>query len=162
MKQRLIEDNLKLVYHVVHRDYPTYVNDEDIIQCGMLGLCKAVEKWDETKSKFSTFACKCIKNEIMNEFRKRAKHQGILSLDYEVNGEDGEKCTFGDMIVSDEDVGYVDLTIDHRRLTKREQEICELCKQGMTFEDIGKNLGISMQTVWKATRKIRALRGVNN
>jgi RNA polymerase sigma factor (sigma-70 family) len=158
-KQQLIEDNMKLVYYIVRRDYPTYIADEDIIQCGMLGLCRAAEKWDETKSKFSTFASKCIKNEIGQEFRRRAKHQGILSLDYEVDGDDGEKCSFGDCIVSEEDIGYVDLSIDFQRLTKRELEICELCKQGLSYEDIGKQLGVSKQIVWKTVRKIRALRG---
>ena len=158
-KQQLIEDNLKLVYHVVHRDYPTYASDEDIIQCGMLGLCKAADKFDESKSKFSTFACKCIKNEIALEFRKRAKHQGILSLDYEVDGEDGEKSTFGDFIIGDEDVGYVDISINLSKLKPREKQVYELCKTGMSYADMGRELGISRQAVWKITRKLRALRG---
>ena len=160
-KQQLIEDNLKLVYHVIHKYYPSNANDEDIIQCGMLGLCKAADKWDETKSQFSTFACSCIKNEIKLEFRRRSKHHGILSLDYEVYGDDGEKSTFGDFIVSEEDIEYVDLGIDYRRLSKREQAICEYCKQGLSYADIGRKLGISRSAVWKASRKIRKLIGVD-
>lgn len=160
MKQQLIEDNMGLVYHIVRRDYPTYINDEDIIQCGMLGLCKAAEKWDETKSKFPTYAGICIKNEIVIEFRRRAKHQGVLSLDYEIDEEDGGKCCFGDFIASDEDVGYVDLEIDSKRLTKRQAEIFELCKQGMTCADIARKLGVSKQYIWKTVRRLRALRGV--
>ena len=161
MRQKLIEDNLKLVYHTVHKYYPAYATDEDIIQCGMLGLCKAADKWDETKSKFSTFACMCVINEIRQEFRRRAKHQGILSLDYEVDSEDGEKSSFGNCIASEDKVELIDFTIDIQRLSKREQEICEFCKQGMTFAEIGRKLGISRQAVWKAARKIRALRGVD-
>lgn len=158
-KQQLIEDNMNLVYHVVHRNYPTYIDDEDIVQCGMLGLCKAADKWEDGKSQFSTFACKCIRNEIAMEFRKRAKHQGVLSLDYEVDGDDGDKCAFRDCIVAEEDVGYIDLDVDSNRLTKRQQEIFELRKQGMTCADIGRKLGVSKQSVWKTDRKIRALRG---
>ena len=158
-KQQLIEDNLKLVHHVIHKYYPANVGDEDIVQCGMLGLCNAADKWDESKSKFSTFACSCIKNEIRHEFRRRSKHQGILSLDYEVFGDDGEKGKFGDFIIADTDVEYVD--IDYRRLSKREQQICELCKQGMSYADIGRKLGISRGAVWKASRKIRKVIGVD-
>ena len=161
MKQQLIKDNMNLVYHLVHRDYPTYTSDEDIIQCGMLGLCKAAEKWDETKSKFSTFAYNCIKNEIRQEFRRRAKHQGVLSLDYEVNGDDGEKCSFGDFIVAEEDISYVDLSVNYKLLTERELLIYNYLKLGMSNSDIGRKLGISRQTVWKTARKIRTLLGVD-
>lgn len=157
-RQQLVEDNMRLVYHIVSKEYPKYIHDEDIIQSGMLGLCKAADKWDENKSKFSTFACRCIKNEIATEFRRRAKHQGILSLDYEVDGDNGSKCSFGDCIVSEEDIGYIDFAIDSSRLTKRELEICELRKQGMSNPDIGRKLGISRQAVWQTVRKLRILR----
>ena len=158
-KQQLIEDNMMLVYDLVHREYPTYVRDEDIIQCGMLGLCKAADKWDETKSKFSTFAIICIRTEIQAEFRKRAKHQGVLSLDYEVdNGEDGT-CSFGDYVVGEEDVGYVDIGVNLDSLTDREKEVAELLTSGLCQVEVAEKLGVSKQYIWKVKRKIKAMRG---
>lgn len=157
-KQQLIEDNMNLVYHLISKEYPTYLHDEDIVQCGMLGLCKAAEKWDEKKSKFSTFASFCIRSEIQTEFRNRAKHQGTLSLDYEVDN-DGEKTTFGDFIVGEEDVAYVDFGVDMNSLNQKEQLIAELLTNGVNQEDIVSRLGVSKQAVWKTIRKIKAMRG---
>lgn len=163
-KQQLIEDNMMLVYHLLHREYPTYIHDEDIVQCGMLGLCKAAEKWDESKSKFSTFAIICIRSEIQMEFRRRAKHQGILSLDYEIKNGDTtcDFVTLGDLIVGDEDVPYFDIGIDLTRLNEKERRIAELLPTGMTQVDIARELGVSRQYVHKTIRKIRAMRGYAN
>ena len=83
--KELIADNLRLVYHIVHEHYPTFKNDEDIVQCGMVGLCKAANTWDANKGVFSTYACKCIRNEINKEFNDlEVSHLSDLK-DYEYN-----------------------------------------------------------------------------
>lgn len=154
-KQQLIEDNMNLVYSLISKEYPTYLQDEDIVQCGMVGLCNAAEKWDESKSKFSTFAFICIRNEIRMELRRRQKHSGLLSLDYEVDGNDGERTSFGDFIVGDEDVLYIDTELPS--LTDRERQVFELFQAGLTPKEVADNIGVSEQYVWKVMRKIRAL-----
>ena len=146
---------MNLVYSLVSKEYPTYIHDEDIIQCGMLGLCKAAEKWDESKSTFSTFAWSCIRNTICQEFRQRAKHQGVLSLDYEMSDSDGCRSTLGDCVVGEEDVFYVDVNI--RGITEREQQVFDLYKTGMSQLDVATKLGVSRQYIWRVMRKIRAL-----
>jgi RNA polymerase sporulation-specific sigma factor len=156
-RQQLIEDNMRLVYHIVHRHYPTYATDEDIIQTGMVGLCKAADSWDAQKGEFSTLAGKCIHNEILNEFRRRKKHQGILSLDYEVDCGDGEKTTFGDFCVGDEDVQYANIEYATDQLSTRENEIITLKRSGLNICEIGKKLGVSKQYVWKVVRKLKTL-----
>jgi RNA polymerase sporulation-specific sigma factor len=156
-KQQLIEDNMKLVYHIVNRQYPTYMADEDIIQTGMVGLCKAAESWNKEKGEFSTFACRCIQNEIINEFRSRKKHQGILSLDYEIDCGDGEKTTFGDFCVGDEDVQYVNIEYATDKLTPREKEVIALKHRGMNIVEVAKTLGVSKQYVWAVVRKLKLL-----
>lgn len=154
-KQQLIEDNMNLVYSLISKEYPTYLQDEDIVQCGMVGLCKAADKWDDSKSKFSTFAFICIRNEIRMELRRRQKHNGVLSLDYEVDGNDGERTAFGDCIVGDEDVHYIDTELP--TLTARERQVFELFQTGLTQTEVAKKLGLSKQRVWKVRRKIRTL-----
>lgn len=77
---KLIKDNIPLVYHIINKYYPTYTKDEDIIQAGMLGLVKASKNYSNQKSKFSTYAGVCIRNEIVNELRYRQKHSAV-SLD---------------------------------------------------------------------------------
>ena len=46
---------------------------DDYIQAGLIGLLKAVRNHDPEKSKFSTFATVCIRNEIINLKRKLTK-----------------------------------------------------------------------------------------
>ena len=158
MKQKLIEDNMNLVYSLVSREYPTYLYDEDIIQTGMLGLCKAAEQWDETKSKFSNFAWHCIRYEIIKEFKRRAKHNGVLSLDYETTT-DGVRGSLGDTIVGDEDVLYIDDCAD--QLTPLERSILDLLKKGFTAKEAAESLGTTLHKVYFTQRKIRILRGTN-
>ncbi len=147
---------MNLVYSLVSKEYPTYIHDEDIIQCGMVGLCKAAEKWDESRSLFSTFAWCCIRNEIVREFKERAKHQGILSLDYEMNDEDGGRSTFGDCVVGDEDVLYIDTELN--ALTEKEMQVFILYQCNMSCGEIANRLGTSPQYVWKVMRKVRTLK----
>ena len=154
MRNQLIEDNLNLVYYIIRKYYPNNIGDEDLIQCGMLGLCRAADKWDESKSQFSTFASSCIINEIKVEFRRRAKHQGVVSLDYEVNGEDGERTPVGNLIVGDEDIDYVDFNPDRDLLTEREKIVYKFLCEGLNCTEISKKLNVSPQAVAQMKRKI--------
>lgn len=160
-KQQLIEDNMKLVYSLISKEYPNLIADEDIIQCGMLGLCQAADKFDESMGcKFSGFAWFCIRHEIIRELNKRSKHQGLLSLDYEYTDKFGEKFPFGDLIVGEEDVMYVD-DCEHK-LTPKQRQISKLLQKGIKGKDIAKMLGVTHQYVSWVRRKIRLLRGRNN
>lgn len=84
--KQFIEDNVKLVYYLIQKYYPTYAYDEDIIQCGMIGLCKAAKAWQQ-KGKFSSYAKKCIFNEIKNELKYRQKHSAVISLEVLLEGD---------------------------------------------------------------------------
>lgn len=157
--QQLVEDNMNLVYGLVSKEYPTYIHDEDIIQTGMVGLCQAAETWDESRGKFSTFAYICIRNAICKEFRNRSKHQGVWSLDYTVTNENGEVSSFGDCVVGDEDVGYIDTEFNRSRLREKELAICELLMDGVEPLEISERLSVSLQYVNATRRKMRILRG---
>ena len=150
-KQQLIEDNMNLVYAIVSKEYPTYLHDEDIIQSGMLGLCKAADKWDERKSKFSTYAWKCIRNEINQEFINRKPHAVTISLETRV-GEDG---TLGDILAGDDDVGYVDDEPFYNQLTDDERRVFVANKNGFTTEEMATRFDWSTQKVQKLLRLIR-------
>lgn len=158
-KQQLIEDNMNLVYSFLSKEYPTFLYDEDIVQCGMLGLCRAANTWDENISKFSTYAWKCIRTEVVDEFRKRAKHNGVLSLDYEKTDKNGDTTTFGSTLIGEEDVNYVDLSFNTDLLTDKQKQVFELYKTGLSVPEIAKKIGISKQHAWETMRKIRKLRG---
>lgn len=157
--QQLVENNINLVYFVINKHYPTFRQDEDIIQCGKLGLCQAANTWDDEKGAFSTYATRCIINEIIDEFNKRKKHTGTLSLDYETNESEGETKRFGDIIVGDEDVDCVGMTYKwvYEKLTPFEKQILKMLSTGMSKEEIASQLGVNKVAVLKRIRKIKKL-----
>lgn len=154
-KDDLILENMKLVYYLISKYYPTFIGDEDLQQVGMLGLCKAANTWNEEKSKFSTYASKCILNEINFEFKRRKKHNGVLSLDKELGVEDGAMKTFGDLIVGEDDVGFVDYKGFLATLSDRQKDVLELSERGFDTDDIADMLDVSTQSVNASKRQIK-------
>ena len=53
---------------------------EDCIQVGLIGLLKAIRNYDPEKSKFSTFATICIRNEILRFKNKHKKHNNCIHI----------------------------------------------------------------------------------
>lgn len=149
-KQQLIEDNTRLVYFIVSREYPTYLRDEDVIQSGMLGLCKAAETWDENKAKFSTYAGRCIRNEINQEFIRRKPHSKVLSL----NATTIEDGTLEDIVVGDTDVEYIDDSF-YLQLNMDEQYIFKMYNDGFSPSEIAESLDCNVQKIQKILRIIK-------
>lgn len=148
---------MTLVYFLINQYYPTFLGDEDIIQSGMMGLCHAADNYDENKSKFSTYASRCILNEINMEFRSRKKHRSPLSLDYEVVSEDGERGKFGDYCVGEEDVNYLDFDGFYDSLSPSEKELFNLRQSGLTVPEIAERLNCSKELVYQQLRRIKTL-----
>ena len=86
----LIEHNLRLVVYIARKFENTGVGIEDLISIGTIGLMKAISTFDSTKAaRLSTYAGKCINNELLMLFRSRKKHSREISL-YEPIGTDKE------------------------------------------------------------------------
>lgn len=142
----LILNNMNLVYYCVHKYYQSWCKDEDIIQTGMEGLCKAAATWDESKSKFSTYAVRCIRNEINMYFRRNRKHYGLKSLDYDM----GNNNIFGDTIPGDDDVVYVDFDGMNKflgTLAPLQREVLTLRRQGLKYSEVAEQLGLTSNAV---------------
>ena len=89
-KNILIERNLRLVAHVVKKYQGSDVDLDDLISIGTIGLMKAISTFDATKTaRLSTYAARCIDNELLMMFRARKKHSREISL-YEPIGTDKE------------------------------------------------------------------------
>ena len=151
MNNELVEKNINLVYFIINRDYPTYRHDEDIVQSGMLGLCKAAEKYDESRGKFSTYAGRCIRNEINQEFLRRKPHQGVVSLDTIV----GEDSTLGDLVMGDDNIAYIDDETFYNQLSEDEQTVLRLDSNGYDTDEIASIIHTSPSKVRKLIRLIR-------
>lgn len=89
-KNILIERNLRLVAHVVKKYQCTDVEMDDLISIGTIGLIKAISTFDSCKSvRLSTYAARCIDNELLMFLRSRRKYSKEVSL-YEPIGTDKE------------------------------------------------------------------------
>lgn len=70
VREVLIEQNLGLVHHIVKRFLNRGYDAEDLFQIGVIGLIKAIDKFDPSFSvKFSTYAVPLISGEIKRFLR---------------------------------------------------------------------------------------------
>jgi len=86
----LIERNLRLVAHIAKKYQNLDEDMEDLISIGTIGLIKAVNTFDASKKiRLSSYASKCIENELLMMIRGRKKKSKEVSL-YEPIGTDKE------------------------------------------------------------------------
>ena len=89
-KNLLIEHNLRLVAHVVKKYQGVDEETDDLISIGTIGLIKAITTFDPQKAaRLSTYAARCIENEILMFLRSKRRRSREVSL-YEPIGTDKE------------------------------------------------------------------------
>lgn len=71
-RNKLIIGNYRLVIKEASKFICQYYEFEDLISIGVIGLIKAVDSYKLDKNlSFSTYAVKCIRNEILMKFRNK-------------------------------------------------------------------------------------------
>lgn len=89
-KRLLIEHNMRLVAHMIKKYAFTDKETDDLLSIGTIGLIKAVNTFDNTRgNRLSSYAAKCIDNEILMLLRSEKKLGREVSL-YEPIGVDRE------------------------------------------------------------------------
>lgn len=171
-KEKLIAHNLRLVVYIAKKFDNTKVGAEDLISIGTIGLMKAINTFDASKSiKLATYASRCIENEILMYLRKNNKQKLEVSIDEPLNVDwDGNELLLSDILGTDEDVIYrdletqADLKLLHqalKTLNGREKMIIELrfglhSKDGeeLTQKQVADLLGISQSYISRLEKKI--------
>lgn len=155
-RDQLIVDNMKLVYFALHKYYPKrFAYDEDLIQCGMIGLCEAADKYDPEMGAFTTFAIRGIRNRISYELKLRRKHVGQVSLSQPISGDAENDLTLEDVLPGDEDVEFIDIETMLSILSPREREVAELRLSGLNGKEISKQIGCSHETPRQVCQRIK-------
>ena len=78
----LVEHNLRLVAHIIKKYYAVNVDQDDLVSIGTIGLIKAINTFDMDKNiKLSSYASRCIENEILMHFRNLKKSSQNVSLE---------------------------------------------------------------------------------
>lgn len=168
-KEILVERNLRLVAHIAKKYQNVDEDMEDLISIGTIGLIKAIDSFDAGKGKLSTYASRCIDNELLMLLRTKKKTSREVSL-YEPIGTDreGNEIHLLD-VIEQEQIDVVDkmevedklshLTdMIHEKLNDREQEIIMLRyglpdREEITQREIGRKLGISRSYVSRIEKK---------
>lgn len=168
-KNILINHNLRLVAHIVKK-YSGAGEADDLISVGSIGLIKAINSFELNKgTQLSTYAARCIENEILMYIRLNKKHKQTMSLQ-ECLGEDkdGNEVELGDVIPGLEDevideVENIILTekiagVIKKTLPKREYEIIRF-RYGLdgqiplTQREVAIKLGISRSYISRLETK---------
>ena len=104
-KIELIEKNMGLVIFIAQKYFNAGIEADDAISAGSLGLVKAANTFDFAKNvKFSTYAGRCIENEILLCVRSAKRRQREVSLykPVSVDGDGGELLVI-DILRDEED-----------------------------------------------------------
>lgn len=142
-----------------------HLSIEDYYDLAAIGLCKAGSKFDGSKSKFSTYAYKCMFTTVFTEIRDRKAEKRIQ--DYQVvyyqaelddsNGED--TSTFLNYIPSKENVednvlSEIIFKEYMNKLKERDRQIFALFSYGYKQREISRIVGCSQAQVSRVRQKL--------
>ena len=167
---RTIRENERLIYYILrnklNRDDLVY--DEDIVQCGRIGIYKAWKSYDSTKVAWSTYMTRCLTNEIFMEFRRRRNvknkfYDNCDRLNRIIDDGKGGACELQDLLAF-EDSSFDDAISDdeakwneiYNSLSLREQNIIHWLDLNCTQSDIGEMLGVSQSYVCRLIKQLKS------
>ncbi len=174
-RNKLVEHNLRLVAHIIKKYYGMQSEQDDLVSIGTIGLIKAVDTYDMNKNiRLSSYASRCIENEILMHFRNAKKSAQDISLNETIDTDkDGNPLTLLDiMAVDDNIIDTLDLKFNSRKLgqyineelDEREKKIIILRygldgNEPMTQKNVAKLLNISRSYVSRIeTRALKILK----
>ena len=166
---RTIRENERLIYYILrnklNRDDLVY--DEDIIQCGRIGIYKAWKSYDATKAAWSTYMTRCVTNEIFIEFRRRRNpknkfYDSCDRLNRIIDDGKGGECELQDFLAF-EDSSFDDVISDHEQrwneiynsLSLRERSIIYWLDMEYTQKEIGEMIGTSQSYASRLIQKLK-------
>ena len=171
-REKFINGNLRLVLSVVQRFSGRAESADDLFQIGCIGLIKAINSFSSEKNfKISTYASRCIENEVLMHLRATKKIKSEVSMNTIIgtdkDGNDMELLetlnantkdaidTIYNKVVADQVIDYI-----NNKLPKREKYIMEL-RYGLnglnpkTQQQIANELGISRSYVSRIETKVQ-------
>lgn len=171
----LVEHNLRLVAHIIKKYYSAQNDQDDLVSIGTIGLIKAINTFDINKNiKLSSYASRCIENEILMHFRSLKKNSQDISLNEAIDTDkDGNPLSLMDVLSVDDNIlDTIDTKLNKNKLFSYiNSELCEREKQviilryGLNGEkpmpqrEIAELLGVSRSYISRIeTKALKALR----
>lgn len=166
---RTIRENERLIHFILRNNLnrDDLVYDEDIVQCGRIGIYKAWKSYDPTKAAWSTYVTRCVTNEIFLEFRRRRNPKNKFYEDCErlnriIDDGKGGKCEL-QYFLAFEDSSFDDVISDHEAkwneiynsLSLREQTIIHWLELNYTQSEIADAIGVSQSYASRLIKKLK-------
>lgn len=146
--------------------------NEDIVQEGMIGLYKAIKKYDSSKqSSFKTFANMCVERQLITAIKNsnRQKHiplNSYLSLNTSAYEEDDDGIEIIEKLQNEEIEDPLDTITKkeyfeeiqdkmNKSLSKFELQVLDGYIQGESYETIAKRLDTPVKSIDNAIQRIR-------
>jgi RNA polymerase sporulation-specific sigma factor len=169
-KNLLIEHNLRLVAHIAKKYTNAYMDIDDLISIGTIGLIKGINSYNfEKKTQLSTYVAKCVENEMLMFMRSSKKTKNEVSLSDPIGSDkEGNSLSLIDVLCTDENsvMDQVQLKMQVERLyakiskllTRRERMVIEMRyglygKNCLTQRETAGLLGISRSYVSRIEKK---------
>lgn len=170
MEEKIVLDNINLIYHVLKK-YGLYKKLDEYYDVGLIGLIKGVKTFDDSKGyAISTYLAKCITTEVLTYQRrnlcsKRGGGKETISI-YKPIDNDGKEIYLMDVISSNENIEEntikkEQLEILYREISKLNDRdkfiICSkyglLGYEELTQKDLGKAVGVCQPTISRTINK---------
>ena len=168
-RSKLIEHNLRLVAHIVKK-YDTKNSDtDDLISIGTIGLIKGIDSFSKSKNtRLTTYAARCIENEILMHFRSNKKRSKDISINESIGfDKEGNEITILDILKTPAPDFAMDIQKENNInslkkyfniLNEREKEILVdryglFDKDEITQKEIAKKLKISRSYVSRIEKR---------
>ncbi|MEF9894873.1 MAG: RNA polymerase sporulation sigma factor SigK [Clostridia bacterium] len=101
----LIEHNLRLVAHIAKKYQRTGVDQDDLVSIGSIGLIKAVNSFRPEAGRLTSYASRCVENEILMTLRAGKKLKGNLSLNDPIGSDhEGNEIMLSDILGTEPDL----------------------------------------------------------
>jgi RNA polymerase sporulation-specific sigma factor len=163
-QKKLVEDNIKLAWHLTHKwsKKGVYLFDiEEMFSLFSFALCKAGLTFKSDKGvRFSTYAGRCMENEIKMAFRTKFNSREHNELSFMVESIAGELVDCTKYLTNEDHLQYdifLDITVINEAikiLDEREIKILKLrYYDGKKQEDIARELNISRTYVCRLEKK---------
>ena len=118
-RDKLIEHNLRLVAHIAKKYRASGCDPDDLVSIGSIGLIKAVHTFRPEAGRLTTYASRCIENEILMHLRANRKLRNTVTMsDSATFDKVGNEVQLTDLMGTDRDVvsDEVEMRISSRRV----------------------------------------------
>ncbi len=156
--EQIVADYKGLVRSLANRFYLVGGDKDDLLQEGMLGLIYAINKYDEEKGAFPSFAQLCVLRQILNAVKRDSGVRqkplaNYVDLDAVAGMTDGINSPLESLLQKE----YYEQIVcaAQAQLSPFERQVLKLFSEGYSYDDIAEKIHKSHKSVDGALQRAR-------